>query len=139
MRYVQILIIGISAWIITCGDSLWETLWPKKFWKQKVSELEISAKNHLWNLKSVEWEVMKGRIALSISVSEAEDKADCLGVNCDVFVKQAKEEAFVSLQHLMQEEQKLRLAYQDALKLLMQAKDSLKRLDERTPDSRAVG
>ena len=75
---------------------------------------------------------MKGRVALSIGVSAAEDKAKCLGVDCEEPVKKIKEEARERLKTLIQEEAKTRRAYEASLQQLKEAREKLVSLQERS-------
>ncbi len=122
MVLVQILIIALSSWVIIGSDSIWESLWPDPFWKCQVAELEKCAKKDLWHLKSVEWELMKGRIALSVAVSSAKDKAECLGTECEPYMAKAKEEAVLKLRQWKAQELRARAMYQSTLERLKKAK-----------------
>lgn len=136
MRFLQVALIGFFAWIVVGGDMIWESLWPHKFWKKQVAELEACAKKDLWHLKSVEWELTKGRIELTVAVSAAEDKGQCLGVDCRSFVAKAKEEASLQLHKLIAQESKARLAYGETLKRLDHAKEVLAGYEQRLEESR---
>jgi hypothetical protein len=125
---VQAAIIGLSALIIVDGDFIWEFFWPKKYWSLKVTELEKCVKKDLWNLKSIEWEVMKARIELSIAVSAAGDRAECLGGDSALCILKAKERASIQLRNLMGEEMAAKAAYAMTLTLFDQAKNRLSRL-----------
>ena len=122
MILVQILMIALSSWMIVGSDAIWESLWPDPFWKRQIAELEKCAKKDLWHLKSVEWELMKGRIALSVAVSSAKDKAECLGTNCEPYMVQAREEALLKLRQWKAQELRARAVYQNTLERLNQAK-----------------
>lgn len=126
MRWcLQLMIVGFSSWIILQGDLVWEKLWPDKFWSLKVAEMEKSMKKDHWHLKSVEWEVMKARVELSIAVSEAGDKAECLGMDSGFCIQKAKQRAALQLKRLMEEEAMAKTAYESSLKLLNEAKEKL--------------
>ncbi len=120
--FAQLFVIGLSTCVIFGGNSLWESLWPQRFWKQQVAELEKCAKKDHWYLKSVEWNLMRGRMELSIAVSAAEDKGECFGVDCQPFIGRAKEESVLRLRKLIGEEAKAKTAYQETLKRLEEAK-----------------
>ncbi len=125
MWLLQLAIVGFSSFVILCGDFVWENLWPQKFCKLQIVELRKCAKKDLWNLRSIEWEVMRKRVELSIAVSEAGDKAECLGIDCAAYKAAAKQEALFHLHRLMRLEAKARFAYEKTVKLLKDAEEKL--------------
>ncbi|OGN65381.1 MAG: hypothetical protein A3E80_04190 [Chlamydiae bacterium RIFCSPHIGHO2_12_FULL_49_9] len=135
MRIAAASIILLSALVVIKGDAIWEKLWPQQFWQVKVLELEGYEKHCHWRLKSIEWELMKGRMELTIGVSEAEDKARCLGMDHDVCVAKAKERALLKLKSLAHEESQARSAYEETQRALQFAKQKLVSFSDQRGDS----
>jgi hypothetical protein len=123
MRIAAACIIVLSAWIVIKGDAIWENLWPQQFWQVKVSQLEGYERHCLWRLKSIEWELMKGRVEMTIGVSEAEDKAQCLGMDHDSCIAKAKERSLLKIKMLLHEEAQAKAAYQETQHSLRLARE----------------
>jgi len=138
-QILALFIAALSLTVILERNWFWSQWWPEAYWKAQVSSLEQTEKRDRWKVHELEWGHMQARLELTIAVSAAEEKADCLGMDRESCMRKARQEAIFRLESIEQELEGAKGALADTVSLLEEARGNLSRLQQGGEDGQQVG
>ena len=130
-QILSLLVALLSLSIILERNQFWLKLWPVSYWRAQIAELEKDEQRNRWKVHELEWNQMRARIEVTIAVSAAEEKADCLRMDKTACIEKARGEALFHLHQIEHELTGAKEALADTNALLVTARTSLLLLEQR--------
>ncbi|MDE3046085.1 MAG: hypothetical protein KGJ02_05525 [Verrucomicrobiota bacterium] len=129
-QILALVVILLSASIILERDRFWLAMAPRSYWKSQVAQLEKDERRNRWHVHELEWRKMQAKIEVTIAMSAAEEKAQCLGMDRNACIEKARSEATFRLHQVEHELTNAQSALDDTRTLLATAKLSLLSLQQ---------
>lgn len=130
-QILSLLVAVLSLTIILERNQFWLKLWPVSYWRAQIAELEKDEQRNRWKVHELEWNQMQARIEVTIAVSAAEEKADCLHMDKVACIEKARKESLFRLHQIEHELKQAKAALKDTNTLLAEARQSLLLLEQK--------